>query len=364
MLCCRARLSLALISGRSAYPSLSSTFSTFRDDDVLVGSELALNFGSEPVDVRVVNGDVQGLSLRVVGREGCSNRRSITVRPEPVVDAPGDRTRYVVRMMGDDTPTSATNPVVCAEIPPRYFGLRIVTGGDVELAGSIKEARDVLIRTRGGAISSSGSVTSETLSLVSDGGAIRAAQVMANNAVVDADSNNRGIGTGDVHIGRASCLHLLCKGDRVRIESLISSAADVRGTTIDVENANTLDGEAALSLRGRADKACSLRLGGVDGSIVLDDGTRAAVMEVQLNKNARKIEYKTCEATRVSCFKPQELRLVVDGSGEGDADDDAESDAESEEAPRCRVVGGKGRVEVTDRGWRESFLMKMANCRR
>ncbi len=340
---------------------LFSAFS-FRDDDVPLGSELSLEFDGQPVDVRVANGNVQGLSIRVDGCERSSCGNIATVGLESVGEAPGDRTRYVVRLAGSVAGSVAgtvagsggASPCVRAEVPPRYFGLRIVTGGDVDISAGIREARDVSIHTRGGTITSTASITTEGLRLSSGGGSIRAAQVMANNAVVDADSladapeENRA--RGAVHVGRASCLHFDCRGGEVRIESLISSAADVRGSTIEVDNANTLDGAAALCLRGApsgGSRSPSLRLGGVDGSIVLDDGGRGSEIEVQLNRNARQIEYRTCEATTVACFKPAELRLVV-----GDEE-------EAEGGDLCRVVGGEGkRVTVVDRSWRERFEEK------
>jgi len=46
---------------------LFSAFS-FRDDDVPLGSELSLEFDGQPVDVRVANGHVQGLSTDARGR--------------------------------------------------------------------------------------------------------------------------------------------------------------------------------------------------------------------------------------------------------------------------------------------------------
>ena len=341
---------------------LFSAFS-FRDDDVPLGSELSLEFDGQPVDVRVANGHVQGLSIRVDGCERSSGGNIATVELESVGEAPGDRTRYVVRLAGSVAGTVAgsagagsggASPFVRAEVPPRYFGLRIVTGGDVDISAGIREARDVSIHTRGGTITSTASITTEGLRLSSGGGSIHAAQVMANNAVVDADSladapeENRA--RGAVHVGRASCLHFDCRGGEVRIESLISSAADVRGSTIEVDNANTLDGAAALCLRGApsgGSRSPSLRLGGVDGSIVLDDDGRGSEIEVQLNSSARQIEFRTCEATTVACFKPAELRLVV-----GDEEEAGGGDL-------CRVVGGEGkRVTVVDRSWRERFEEK------
>ena len=341
---------------------LLSAFS-FRDDDVPLGSELSLEFDGQPVDVRVANGHVQGLSIRVDGCERSSGGNIATVELESVGEAPGDRTRYVVRLAGSVAGTVAgsagagsggASPCVRAEVPPRYFGLRIVTGGDVDISAGIREARDVSIHTRGGTITSTASITTEGLRLSSGGGSIHAAQVMANNAVVDADSladapeENRA--RGAVHVGRASCLHFDCRGGEVRIESLISSAADVRGSTIEVDNANTLDGAAALCLRGApsgGSRSPSLRLGGVDGSIVLDDDGRGSEIEVQLNSSARQIEFRTCEATTVACFKPAELRLVV-----GDEEEAGGGDL-------CRVVGGEGkRVTVVDRSWRERFEEK------
>ena len=341
---------------------LFSAFS-FRDDDVPLGSELSLEFDGQPVDVRVANGHVQGLSIRVDGCERSSGGNIATVELESVGEAPGDRTRYVVRLAGSVAGTVAgsagagsggASPCVRAEVPPRYFGLRIVTGGDVDISAGIREARDVSIHTQGGTITSTASITTEGLRLSSGGGSIHAAQVMANNAVVDADSladapeENRA--RGAVHVGRASCLHFDCRGGEVRIESLISSAADVRGSTIEVDNANTLDGAAALCLRGApsgGSRSPSLRLGGVDGSIVLDDDGRGSEIEVQLNSSARQIEFRTCEATTVACFKPAELRLVV-----GDEEEAGGGDL-------CRVVGGEGkRVTVVDRSWRERFEEK------
>ena len=78
---------------------LFSAFS-FRDDDVPLGSELSLEFDGQPVDVRVANGNVQGLSIRVDGCERSSCGNIATVGLESVGEAPGDRTRYVVRLAG------------------------------------------------------------------------------------------------------------------------------------------------------------------------------------------------------------------------------------------------------------------------
>ena len=82
----------------------------------------------------------------------------------------------------------------------------------------------------------------------------------------------------------------------------------------------------------------SMRLGGVDGTICVDDGGRAAVMEMQLNRNARLVECRTSADTEVVCYKVPELRII-----EGKGDQGGEKMGPQ---PVCRVTGTTGRDKI------------------
>ena len=322
--------------------------------NVPLGSELSLQFDDSPVDVRVVNGSEEGLWIEAAGG-------SVALRKESI-DAPSmDRMRYVVTL---DMKSDGSRTRVRAGIPPRYFGLGVETGGDVELLGSIKEARNVSIRSHGGRIVSKSGLSAETVTLLSGGGTIQAAEVTAAEASVDAqcvrskatsatdDVPEDRPRDGSIRIRRVSCLRFDAHGRDVRIESLISSSAEVCGASINVENANTLEGEAVFRLRGDDSLPGSMRLGGVDGTICVDDGGRAAVMEMQLNRNARLVECRTSADTEVVCYKVPELRII-----EGKGDQGGEKMGPQ---PVCRVTGttGRDKLTVTNRSWRASFMKR------
>jgi hypothetical protein len=323
---------------------------------VPLGSELSLRFDDSLVDVRVVNGSAEDLSIEAEG--GCS----AAIQTEPINAPLMDRIRYVVTLTGAEG--RGARPRVRAGIPPRYFGLEIETGGNVELLGSIKEARHVSISTHGGKVALKAGLSAETVVLLSGGGSVQAAEVTASEAMVDTRRSRAGAARatddgreerpedGAVDIRRASCLRFDAHGGDVRIESLISSSTEICGATINVSNANTLEGEAVFRLRTGDSSPGLVRLGGVDGKIGVDDGGRAAFVEMQLNRNARRVEYRASPDTEVRCYKVPELRIV-----EGDGDRDGEGPTMGLE-PVCHVIGTKGhdKLTVIDRSWRASFM--------
>ena len=323
---------------------------------VPLGSELSLQFDDSPVDVRVVNGSAEDLSIEA--ESGCS----VALREEPINASLMDRVRYVVTLTG--TKGDGTQPRVRAGIPPRYFGLVVETGGNVELLGGIKEARHVSISTHGGKVVLKAGLSAETVALSSGGGSVQAAEVTASDAMVDARRVRTGADNasedghevrpkdGAVHIRRASCLRFDAHGGDVRIESLISSSAEICGATIDVANANTLEGEAFFRLMGEGSSPRMMRLGGVDGMIGVDDGGHPALVEMQLNRNARRVEYRTSADTEVRCYKVPELGIV-----EGDWDRGGNEQSMGPQSV-CHVIGttGHDNVKVIDRSWRASFM--------
>jgi hypothetical protein len=318
--------------------SSASGSESFTVEDVPLGSELHVRCGDAPVDVQVTShaGKEEDVGIRVYG--SCS----AIFREENCSENHRDRKRYVLQLR-----SAGTSRAQCqAEIPPRYFGLHVDTGGHVDLmGGGIKEASDVSIHSRGGSITTSASISAERLTLRSDGGAIRASQVMASACIIDSRPKSQDTRSGPVHVTRASCLKLdvQAPGGNVRVESLISSAAAVCGGTIDVDSVNTLDGEAAFRVQGPVIDP-EIRLGGVDGRVSLDDGAQKSQMEVQLNGNATGVHCRTTEGTKVKLYKPAGLTVHTEG-------------VEPHGATVCRVehVGEGASLEVLDRSWREQF---------
>lgn len=347
----QARSSLGFLSTATGTDVLS-----FRN--VPLGSELSLQFDDSPVNVRVVNGPEEDLSIKAEG--GCS----VVLRKEPINAPSLDRMRYIVMLTG--VKGGGAQSQVRAVIPPRYFGLRVETGGNVELLGGIKEARDVSIRTHGGSIVLKSGLSAETVALSSGGGLVQAAEVTASEAMVDAQRVRGGANSagyemledwpknGAIHIRRASCLRFGANGGDVRIKSLISSSAEVCGNTINVANANSLEGEAVFRLRPDESSPRLVHLGGVDGMIAVDDGGRAALVEMQLNRSARRVEYRTSVGTEVHCYKVPELRIV-----EGNGDHDGKEQNMGSQ-PVCHVIGTSGhdKLMVINRSWRDSFMKR------
>ena len=354
-----------------SFESLSYAADVHSLRDVPLGSELLLEFDENVVDVRVENGSPQDLSIRADG--GCS----VTVQEELVNNnnsTSSDRARYIVKLNDTKEGHSRGRPHVWAGIPPRYFGLRVQTGGNVELVGGIKEARDIHIRTHGGRILSKSGLSTETLALFSGGGSIQATDVTAAEADINARRAEHGLietgnGSGeyseDVQIRKVSCLRLSVQGRDVRIDSLNSRSAHVSGATVSVGNTNTLDGEALFHLRGDKNTHPSAYLGGVDGKIVLDDGGNDAAVEVQLNHNARRVEFRTSAKTEVCCYKTPELRIIEETGGNRDCARHTRGDTGHEVGlqPECRMVTvnarGSRKPKIENRSWRASVEQRL-----
>jgi hypothetical protein len=322
--------------------------------DVPLGSMLEIDCGNAPVDVLVSNGGEQDLRVGLRG-----NKVGARVR-EKLDDTASSlsRTWYSVQLLGDDNCSAESRGTLIAEVPPRYFGVWVKTGGNVRMEGAIKEAHRVAIHTRGGDISLVSNVSAESLLLSSGGGDVHASQIMAKKSTVDTrraaeECPGRSRESGAVRIDKVSCIEfdVDAPGAHVHVESLNSSKAAVCGSNMGIGNVNTLDGEASFNIRG-GDNETGIRLDGVDGIVALHDGGLASRVEVQLNKNASHVDFRTTESTEIVLYAHPALSIETPTSV---------IDRETEDGDRriCRLSGVQEGMAIFRRSWREMLMERL-----
>lgn len=308
-----------------------------------------------PVDVFVVNGDMEELHITMEGAQGSlkggireSDGRGSCVRE-------GTRV-YDVQCTVSDASTGAR---IVAAIPPRYFGIRVKSAGNVIAKAILKESQVVSIEAHGN-IQCQGALSSESMRLVSHGGSVQASSVMANSCSIDSRSSDR---SGAISLGKSSCLELLIDAGTSTFDadSLLGSNARVNAGTITTKNVNTLDGKVHFGISPSHDPN-KVRIEGMDGQLSIEMLTPSRLeplddmvpinMDIQLNENAKSLVFHGNNPTTTTLHAPDFLDVQVESGDELEEHHAIDKDR----TRSCKVIlPPRSTVRVNRRSWFDAF---------
>jgi hypothetical protein len=312
-----------------------------------------------PMDVFVVNGNMEELRVTMQGAQGSMMGGINESEGNDSRLRQGTRV-YDVHCTLSDASTAGR---IVAEIPPRYFGLRIKTAGNVVSKAGLKEAQVVAIESHGN-IQCQGALSSESMRLVSHGGSVQASNIMANSCSIDTRIHT-GM-SGSVSLGRSSCLELVVDAGTSPFEadSLLCSNATVNAGTITAKNVNTLDGKVHFGMSPSRDPN-KITVKGMDGqlSIALPAPTRGKEpiddnvpinVDIQLNENAKSLIFHGNNPIMTTLHAPESLNVQIESGDE--LKQHCATDVDNTKTRSCKIVlPPHSTVKVNRRSWFDAF---------
>lgn len=326
--------------------------------DVPLGSKLHVACHGLPVNVLLVNGNMEELILTVEEAHGGLSKVSATMNT--TAGAHGSNV-YSVQCTSSSSCEHAPIGRIIAEIPPRYFGIDVKTSGSVVVHAGIKEAQSILIETEtGGDITCQGALSADSIRLESLGaGSIETSTIMANKCSLITKSSQQGHISAPMTTGRLSCLNLDVDAgvSAFHADSLLSSNAHVRAGSITAKNVNTLDGQVHFDVV--PSHSSNVSVGGMDGTLRIDvlPSTRKVArpvnIDIQLNDNAKSLHIHGSAPTITTSLYASDILDVEVESGEKCT---FHRRADGSATNMCKVVSPpKSRISVNRRSWFEAF---------
>lgn len=322
----------------------------FHAKGVPLGSILDITCPTLPVDVLLLDGKMEELNIYMEGVEGTVDTTTVEKSETKSPSVRDGTTVYDVQCPGFGCGTAGR---IVAEIPPRYFGLRVKTSGNVTVQAGMKEAQLISVETMGN-IHCQGSVSAEVIRLVSAGaGSVQASNIMAHICSIDTRSSDA---SGPVSVGRSSCLEMLVHAgtSTFQAESLLCSNAQVNAGTMTVKNLNTLDGKVHFGIAPSRDSS-KVAVKGMDGQLriaVLPTEKEQVPLhvDIQLNENARSLTVDADSRTCTTLNAAESLDVLVESG------DEVERYLAGGSRPTCKVVlPAQSTVRVNRRSWFEAF---------
>lgn len=281
--------------------SKGNVVARYHAKDVPLGSILDITSHKRHIDILIVNGGMEELTISTESEEPVGAKVSIRKSGDDIAGIRAGTSIYGVQVSTESEGlTREANGRIIAEIPPRYFGIHIKTSGNIMIQAGMKEAQLISIEADGD-IHCQGALSAEATRLVSHGaGSIQASTIMSNRCSIATKSRGIEKSCGTVSIGRSSCLELSVDAGKsiFDIDSLLCSNARVRAGTIRAKNLNTLDGEAYFDISPSQDNK-KVTVGGMDGKVSIqvlpsiDDDAHeddnGIEVDMQLNKNAKSL---------------------------------------------------------------------------
>jgi len=264
------------------------------------------------MDILFVNGKMEELNISMEGGQGSfvGAVKKSEVKTSYVRE--GTTVFDVQCSCSDGGPTGR----VVAEIPPRYFGLRVKCAGNVVVQADMKEAQIVSIEAEEN-IRCKGALSSESMQLVSHG-SVEASNIMANACSINTKSSHT---SGAISIGRSSCLKLLIDAGKSSFEadSLICSNAQVNAGSIMVKNVNTLDGHVHFGV-SPSQNPTEVILKGMDGQVSIgvepSEEEIPLKVDIQLNENAKSLILQGDSPIVTTLHAPEGLDIMLESGDE------------------------------------------------